>query len=56
MTKKHFIAFAEAIAAIRCNAERKRTANLVATVCRQFNYNFDSERFYTACGLNDLND
>lgn len=49
MTKKHFKAFAEAIAEIRCNAERKRTAHLVAAVCRQFNYNFDYDRFLEAC-------
>jgi len=53
MTKKHFRAFADAIANIDDRTERERVASLVANVCRQFNSRFDRERFLRACGVRD---
>lgn len=49
MSRKHFVALAEAISQITDDAERKRTAELVASVCRQTNPNFDRSRFMGAC-------
>ena len=52
MTKKHFDALAEAIREIASPKERKRTAETVAAVCRRFNGQFDTGRFFRACNVN----
>lgn len=49
MTRKHFEAFAKAVARIADNDERKRTALLVANVCERFNASFSREAFFAAC-------
>jgi len=51
MSRKHFNAIAAAIAEIRNAAERKRVAELLATVCAAFNSQFDRARFFRACGV-----
>jgi len=51
MTKKHFIDFANEIAAMANRKEAKAAAEVVATVARRHNGNFDKGRFMTACGL-----
>jgi hypothetical protein len=51
MTRKHFVAIAAAIAEIRSAAERKRVAELLATVCAALNSRFDRGRFLRACGV-----
>jgi hypothetical protein len=52
MTKKHFLALAEAIREIGNQQERRRAAETVAQVCRRFNGRFDSGRFFRACNVN----
>ena len=49
MSRKHFKAFAEAIAGISCPDERKRTAELIGAVCAGCNNNFDWYRWNSAC-------
>ncbi len=49
MSKKHFVALAAAIASIANTAERKRTAHLIAEVCKRLNGRFKPVRFLTAC-------
>lgn len=51
MSKKHFRALADAIAAIANNKERERAARLIADVCIGFNGRFDRGRFYRACNV-----
>lgn len=51
MSKKHFKALAEAISTIKDDAERFRTAHLVASVCCQFNVNFNRSTFFDACNV-----
>lgn len=53
MSRKHFKAFAEAISEITDRVERIRVAQLVATVCKQSNSNFDYYKFMHACGVQD---
>ena len=52
MSKKHFIALAEAIRGISSPAERERMAELIAGVCQQCNSNFNRARFLAACNTN----
>jgi len=51
MWKKHFKAFAAAIACIDDVDERARAAKMVAEVCSEFSGRFDRERFFGACGV-----
>jgi len=51
MTRKHFVALAEAIHTITDGEERENVARLIADVCRASNPQFDYSRFYTACGV-----
>lgn len=51
MSRKHFKAIAEALCNISDDAQRAYAARLMAGVCRQFNSNFDTERFYRACNV-----
>ena len=51
MSRKHFIALAEAIRNISNPEERKRAANAVADVCAGSNGRFDRARFIRACGV-----
>lgn len=51
MSKKHFIALAEAISRIENADERKRTAELVGTVCEECNGRFDWSRWLRACNV-----
>jgi hypothetical protein len=51
MSKKHFKAFAEAIACIIDTEDRARTAWLVANICAGENGRFDYNRFYAACNV-----
>lgn len=62
MTKKNFVAIAEAIAKEKEMAQRNtngavrldtllNTANRMADVCKDFNQNFDRARFLAACGF-----
>jgi hypothetical protein len=60
MTKKHFIAFAHAIATMpyayddATTRENKRIAAMVVVrVAETFNPRFDRTRFLAACGLGD---
>jgi hypothetical protein len=52
MSKKHFVAFAEAIRLSGADQKTKQSmADLVIYVSAQNNPNFDKQRFLTACGL-----
>lgn len=56
MSKKHFVALAQALKTVADTAELTETqhrlvSQAIADVCRQNNQNFDSERFLGACGL-----
>lgn len=51
MSRKHFIQLALAIKAISNEGERRRTAELIATVCQSSNPRFDRARFLAACGV-----
>jgi len=51
MTRKHFVAIAEAISKIANLKERKATAQKMARVCKKQNKLFDRKRFYAACGV-----
>jgi hypothetical protein len=50
MSRKHFIALAEAIAELDNTAERVRMAELVGAVCADQNGHFDWTRWRAACG------
>jgi len=49
MTKKHFKALAQAIASLPSNPTKDQVMETIAGVCRTFNFNFDTNRFYDAC-------
>ena len=51
MSRKHFNDFANEIAAMEDRKAAQQTAEVVATVARRHNGNFDTNRFMTACGL-----
>jgi len=58
MTRKHFRDLANALAAVRPAKNNSNayhtwvdTVLAVSNVCRRHNDNFDSDRFYTACGF-----
>ena len=51
MSRKDFVAIAAAIAQIRDESERERTARLVGEVCSRSNGRFDWSRFLNACGV-----
>jgi hypothetical protein len=51
MSRKHFVALAQAIASIENVVERERAAELIGLVCRGFNYNFNWSVWYNACGV-----
>jgi hypothetical protein len=51
MTRKHFRAAADIIKCISDPDERKRTAIRFATLFRQCNNRFDSDKFFRACEL-----
>ena len=51
MSKKHFEALAEAIASIGDEKARDEAALAVASVCSEFNSNFNRGRFLRACGV-----
>ncbi len=51
MSRKHFIDFANEITAMENRKEAQAAADVVATVARRHNSNFDKARFMTACGL-----
>lgn len=51
MTRRHYTAFANAIAEIDDPKIRRIVAELVADVCRSDNSRFDRERFYDVCGV-----
>ena len=53
MSRKHFIDFANEIAAMTNRKEAKATAELVANVANRHNGNFDRSRFMAACGIED---
>ena len=53
MSRKHFIDFANEIAAMTNREEAKAYAEMVANVARRHNGNFDYNRFMTACGIED---
>jgi len=46
MTRKHFIAFAEAVAKIKDESNREYVASLIGTVLAEDNPRFDWERFH----------
>jgi hypothetical protein len=51
MTRKHFIAIADAVANIPDMETRKDIARRMATVCRDTNPQFDLRRFLIACNV-----
>lgn len=51
MTRKHFKATAEIIAAIDCQKTRANVAREFAAMFQRENRNFDKSRFYAACGV-----
>lgn len=51
MSRKHFIDFANEIAALEDRKAARAAADIVATVASRHNYNFNPARFYAACGL-----
>lgn len=51
MTRKDFIALAQALTCIKDPDERETVAILVAAVCRSSNPRFDTAKFMAACGL-----
>jgi hypothetical protein len=50
MTRKHFIALAQTVAAIETPAKRREQARINADICAQSNPRFDRARFLAACG------
>lgn len=48
MTRKHFNAIAEII---KTSQNKDELAYKMAQLCNYQNYNFDSYRFLTACGI-----
>lgn len=53
LQRRHFVAFAEAIADLHYNTERVMCANLVAGVCHEFNPRFARHRFMVACDADE---
>lgn len=56
LSRKHFIELAKIINESENFIQRVgrvRIANRVAEYCQSENYNFDTDRFMEACGLND---
>lgn len=51
LTRKDFIKMAAEIAAMPNRQDAQRIADYVATVSKQSNARFDTNRFMTACGL-----
>lgn len=51
MSRKHYIAIAEALNWISNLTERRRVAEIIADMAKADNSNFDRVRFYAACGL-----
>lgn len=52
MTKKHYEAFAAAIAGSDMNRYyRGKCAEIIADVCENYDPGFDRARFYALCGL-----
>jgi hypothetical protein len=51
MSRKHFIALADAVKGISNPQERERAARAIADVCAGANSNFDRGRFLRACGV-----
>lgn len=51
MSKKHFIDFANEIAAMKNRKEAQASADMVISVALRHNGNFDTGRFLSACGL-----
>jgi hypothetical protein len=49
MTRKHFVALADAIANLSDKPSKAEIISAIAGVCRQFNSNFDWGRFAEAC-------
>jgi len=49
MTKKHFKAFAEAIARIGSIEDRKKMEDFIGQVCSRENSMFDWARWHNAC-------
>jgi hypothetical protein len=52
MSRKHFEAIAKAIKEITNADERKRAAEILASVCAASNPRFNRSRFLNACGVN----
>lgn len=52
MSRKHFVALAEAIKALANVTERARMAKIVGEVCAASNPNFSWSRWNAACGVN----
>ena len=50
LTKKHFVAIAEAISRLPPNHTTEDVARAIARVLATFNLRFDTDRFLTACG------
>ena len=51
LTRRDFIRMAAEIAAMPNRQDAQRIADYVATVSKQSNARFDTNRFMTACGL-----
>jgi hypothetical protein len=51
MSRKDFIALAQAIGGISDDGERRRVAELIGAVCARHNSAFDYKRWFSACNV-----
>jgi hypothetical protein len=51
MTRKHFKILAEEIRHISDEVQRLSAAKAIAVACKRISPNFDTQRFYEACGV-----
>lgn len=51
MTRRHFQRFAEGVRDLSANPTKEEVAAMIATACKEFNSNFDRDRFTAACAV-----
>jgi len=53
MTRKDYVAFAAKLRSIPNQESRGIAASVIADVCKEDNYRFDYDKFFTAAGLEE---